>query len=232
MMEESLRFFKDNEVFIYLFLGIIAVWQLRKFTLAWGELRGAAFGLERESSQNRLNWVASVLIIILVLGVTEFALVSFVVPIVPDATPISTPTLDLLATPTSILEAEAPDAFGAVNVTPLPIMETENWGCVPGLVDIISPADGDTVQGIVAIIGTADIPNFGFYKFEMAALNDASWLTIQAGDTITYEGTLGYWDTARLDPGDYTLRLVITDNQGQPAEPCVVQVRVELPTKP
>ena len=227
-MEESLRFFKDNEVFIYLFLGIIAVWQLRKFTLAWGELRGAAFGLERESAQTRLNWIASILIFIFVSGVAEFALVSFIVPTVPDATPLSTPTLDLLATPTGILEAEAPDAFGAANATSLPTMETENGGCIPGMVDIISPADGDTIQDIVEIIGTADIPNFGFYKFEMAALNDASWLTIQAGDTITHEGRLGYWDTTRLTPGDYALRLVVTDNQGEPAEPCVVQVRVEL----
>lgn len=229
-MEESLRFFKDNEVFIYLFLGIIAVWQLRKFSLAWGELRGAAFGLERESAQTRLNWVASMLVFMLVLGVAEFALVSFIVPTVPDATPLSTPTLDLLAAPTTILDTETSDAFSAANATPLPIVETENEGCIPGLVDIISPAYGDTVQGIVAIIGTADIPNFGFYKFEMAALNDASWLTIQAGDIITHEGRLGYWDTARLAPGDYTLRLVVTDNQGQPTDPCVVQVHVELPT--
>ncbi|MBU0512153.1 MAG: hypothetical protein KJ638_10715, partial [Chloroflexi bacterium] len=214
-MEEALRFFKDNEVFIYLFLGIVAVWQLRKFTVAWGELRGAAFGLERESAHRRLSWVASMLIFLLVSGVAEFALVSFVVPTVPEATPLSTPTLDLLATPTSILEAETPDAFGAANATPLPIVETENGGCIPGLVDIISPADGDTIQGIVEIIGTADIPNFGFYKFEMAALNDVSWLTIQAGDTITHEGRLGYWDTARLTPGDYALRLVVTDNQGE-----------------
>jgi hypothetical protein len=65
----------------------------------------------------------------------------------------------------------------------------------------------------------------------MAALNDPSWLTIQAGEVITQESRLGYWDTTRLTPGDYALRLVVTDNQGQAADPCVIQVRVEAPSE-
>jgi len=227
-MGEILRFFKVNEVLIYLILGILAIWQIRKFALAWGELRSAAFGLERESAQSHLNWAATMLIFIFILGVTEFGLVSFVVPAVPGAAPLLTPTLDLLATPTTILEAGA--AAAARDFTPVPTMETENEGCLPGSVDIIAPATGDTIQDIVEIIGSADIPNFGFYKFEMAAISDSSWLTIQAGEIITQEGRLGYWDTSRLSPGDYALRLVVTDNQGQSAEPCVIQVRVDPPT--
>ena len=104
-MGEILQFFKENEVFIYLILGIFAVWQFRNFILAWGELRNAAFGLERQSAQSRLNWVATILIFMFILGVGEFVLVSFVVPTVPDASPLITPTLDLLASPTITLEA-------------------------------------------------------------------------------------------------------------------------------
>lgn len=226
-MGDILRFFKENEVFIYILLGIFAVWQSRKFVLAWGELRNAAFGLERQSAQSRLNWVTTVLILILMLGVTEFVLVSFVAPTVPEATPLSTPTLDLLASPTIAMEANLVNS----NSTPIPTLEIENGGCIPGQVDIISPTNSETIQGIVEIIGSADIPNFGFYKFEMAAVNDLSWLTIQAGETITREGRLGYWDTTRLSPGDYVLRLVIIDNMGQSTNPCVIQVRVEPPSE-
>jgi hypothetical protein len=227
-MGEILRFFKENEVFIYLILGGFAVWQIRKFALAWVELRNAAFGLERESAQSRLNWVATMLIIVFMLGVGEFVLVSFVAPTVPGASPLTTPTLDLLASPTTTLEAKSL----TTDTTPVPTIETENNGCVSGQVDIISPENGETIRDIVEIIGSADIPNFGFYKFEMAAINDVSWLTIQAGETITQNGRLGYWDTTRLPPGDYALRLVITDNQGQSTEPCVVQVRVDPPSEP
>jgi hypothetical protein len=227
-MGEILRFFKENEVFIYLILGGFAVWQIRKFALAWRELRNAAFGLERESAQSRLNWVTTMLIIVFMLGVGEFVLVSFVAPTVPGASPLTTPTLDLLATPTTTLEAKAL----TTDTTPAPTIETENNGCVSGRVDIISPENGETIRDIVEIIGSADIPNFGFYKFEMAAINDVSWLTIQAGETITQNGRLGYWDTTRLTPGEYALRLVITDNQGQSTESCVIQVRIDPPSEP
>lgn len=226
-MGEILRFFKENEVFIYLILGVFAAWQTRNFILAWGELRNAAFGLERENAQSRLNWVTTMFILVLMLGVVEFVLVSFVVPTVPDASPLLTPTLDLLASPTTIMETGSPNPES----TQLSIIDTENSGCIPGKIDIISPENGETIKDIVEILGSADIPNFGFYKFEMAAVDDLSWLTIQAGEIITHEGRLGYWDTTRLNPGDYGLRLVITDNQGQSTEPCTIQVRVDLPSE-
>ena len=226
-MGDFLRFFKENEVFIYLILGIFAVWQIRNFTLAWRELRNAAFGLERESAQSRLNWVTTMLIFIFMLGISEFVLVSFVAPTMPEASPLLTPTLDLLASPTTTLEAISLPS----DPTPAPTIEIENGTCLPDLVDIISPENGETIRDIVEITGSADIQNFGFYKFEMAAINDTAWLTIQAGDMITREGRLGYWDTTRLIPGDYALRLVVTNNLGESTEPCVIQVRVDPPSE-
>ena len=224
-MGEALRFFKDNEVFIYLFLGIPAVWQIRKFALAWGELRSAAFGLERESAQSKLNWATMMLISIFLLGVAEFGMISFIIPTVPGA--LATPTLDLLASPTTTL---APGEVAENQETPAPTVEAENDGCISGQVEILSPEEGETIQDIVEITGSADIPNFGFYKFEMAAVSDAIWLTIQAGETITQNGRLGYWDTTRLSPGDYALRLVVADNQGESVDPCVIRVRVDPPS--
>jgi hypothetical protein len=226
-MGDILRFFKENEVFIYLILGVFAVWQLRNFVLAWRELRNAAFGLERENAQSRLNWVATMLIFIFTLAISEFVIVSFVAPTLPEASPLSTPTIDLLASPTVTLEA----IEQVTNSTPIPVIEAESGNCVPGRINILSPEDGETIRDIVEIIGSVDIPSFGFYKFEMAALNDSSWLTIQAGENITREGRLGFWDTTRLQPGDYALRLIVTDNQGQATEPCVIQVRVDPPSE-
>ena len=47
-MEEALRFVRAYEIFIYVILGALAFWQILQFARAWEELRGAAFGLERE----------------------------------------------------------------------------------------------------------------------------------------------------------------------------------------
>jgi hypothetical protein len=40
------------------------------------------------------------------------------------------------------------------------------------------------------------------------------------------QGSLGQWDTTSVPPGDYQLRLVVTDNQGQALPACVISVRV------
>ena len=231
-MEEALRFFRAFEVWIYLLLGLGGLFYIRKFALAWQELRGAGFGLERESAQRRLNQSASVLVLLLTMAVTEFVLVSFIAPAVPGATPLLTPTLDLLATPTTTLPALTAEAVGVPatlepGATPAqPI--SQGTGCVPGQIEITSPQNGQEISSIVPITGTADIPNFGFYQFKMKLPTDPEnlWATIQAGNAPVNGSQLGFWDTRRLLPGDYQLALVVVDNEANVSEPCVIQVRV------
>lgn len=226
-MGEILRFFKENEIFIYLILGIFGLWQIRQFGLAWGELRTSAFGLERQSAQARLNRVTYLLVMIFMMGVVEFLLVSFVVPTIPSSSPLITPTLDLLATPTTLLEVES----SPVDSTIVPTNESATSNCVPGQIEITSPSNDETIHDIAEIIGSVNLPNFAFYKFEMTIANESSWLTIQAGEIITTSGRLGYWDTSRLPPGEYDLRLIVVDTEGNPSDPCVIRVRVDPPTE-
>ena len=234
-MEEALRFFRAYEIWIYLFLGLGGLIYIRKFILAWQELREAAFGLERDSAQTRLNQSASALTLLLALSVTLFFLVSFVAPTLPGAIPLPTPTLDLLATATSTLPPTQAETGG----TPLaetPTLSTTplagGAGCIPGQIDITSPPNGSEIQGTVIITGTASTANFGFYKLEMKRVEEANWLTILAGNEVKINGTLGAWNTSLLSPGDHQLSLVITDNQGKSFDPCVIQVRVTNPTPP
>jgi len=224
VIEEALGFFRVFEVWIYLLIALGGLFYIRRFALAWQELRGAAFGLERENAQGRLNHSASVLVLLIAMAVTEFVLVSFVAPTIPGATPLPTPTLDLLATPTITLPATTP-LPGEATAAPLPTGLSAS-GCVPAQVEIFSPAAGQEVVNVVVITGTVNIPNFGFYKLEMKRPDEAIWATIQAGNEIRMEGKLGDWDTRRLPPGDYQLGLVVVDNEARALPPCVVQVRV------
>lgn len=225
-MEEALRFFKANELWIYLLLGLGGLLFTARFLKAWNELRQSAFGLERESAQTRVNQAASVLVLLFVAVIAEFAIVTFVVPAVPGANPLLTPTLDLLSIPLQPLDPAA-DETPQPAAPPVGLPEVGlGEGCVPELVMLLSPVSGETIQGTVPIMGTANIPNFGFYKFEMARPNEQNWLSIQAGNNIVQEDWLGNWDTGRLAPGIYWLRLVVTDNQGQSLPPCTVEVNV------
>lgn len=229
-MEEAISFFRAFELWIYLLLGLGGLYYLRKFILAWQELQGASFGLERESAQSRLNQSASALVLLLTMAVVEFVLVSFIAPAMPGMAPLPTPTLNLLATATITLPASAPQPNGTVVATPLLIPELPSGsGCIPGQIDITMPKAGEEVSGVAPVVGTADIPNFGFYKFEIKRPNETVWLTIQAGNTPVQGGKLGDWDTTRLSPGEYQLGLVVVDNQAQASQPCVIQVRVSRP---
>jgi len=231
-MEEVLQFFKVYEVWIYVFLGVVAFWQIRKFLQAWEELRQAAFGLERDAAQSRVNQSAGTLFVLLLMAMAEFVLVYFVVPSVPGASPLPSPTMNPLLTSTPTLLAET--VIAGDQLTPVPAVEVEsgtNQGCVPGKVEITSPKDGEQVSGVVKIIGTARIDNFGFYKYEIARPGETVWLSLNAGQNPVDNGELGDWITDVLPPGEYLLRLLVTDNQGQAMPPCVIRVQIMPPTE-
>ena len=227
-MNEFLRYLKELEYLIYIILGIFTVWQLRKFYSAWEELRAAAFGLERESAQARLNRSAALLVVLLFLATAEFGMVSFIIPAIPGVEPLPTATLDLLATPTITLAAEAVTSSADVQETGTEIIQT---GCIPGEVMITFPENDSTVQGVVEVEGTVNIADFGFYKFEISRSGTDSWLTIQAGVSPKDNEELGFWDTTQLESGNYYLRLIVIDNQGIQREPCAVYLYVEPPSE-
>jgi hypothetical protein len=232
-MEEVLRFFRTYEIWIYLVLALAGLLYVRKFILAWDEMRAAAFGLERESAQRRLNQSASLLVLLLFMAIGLFVAVSFIAPTFPGSNPLLTPTLNLLTTPTNTLSPEEQARETAEMVesvqTTTPTEELLGEGCTRDQAVITEPRDGSEISGIVMVRGTADIPNFGFYKYEVARPGETVWLTIQAGRAITQNADLGQWDTRTLDSGEYMLRLVVTDNQGASIEPCIIQVRVNNP---
>lgn len=234
-MDEALLFFRSYEVWIYLLLGLIGLYYIRKFILAWQELKAATFGLERESAQGRLNAAASMLVLILALALVEFTLVSFIIPTRPQVMAIATPTLDLLATPTNTLMTTEV----IVEVTPgenseLPTATpplSEESGCIPEEVYIDAPSEGTSINGIIEIRGTVQADNFGFYKLEMKRSDEQSWLTILAGNQTKQNEVLGAWNTSLLAAGEYQLALVVVDNQGQSLPACIVKIFITNPTQ-
>jgi hypothetical protein len=234
-MSEALRFFKQYEFVVYAILGLGGAVYFFRFVRAWQEVRDARFGLERESGQRRLNQAAIALFLLILLGVMVFSLVTFVEPLLPVADILSTPTIDLLATPgeegTPDPNAAAELAIGeAATATPLPTVEVLEDGCVPGVLEITSPEAGDTISGEIDVLGTVKIPDFGFYKFEIARAQECLWLTIRAQRSIVEDDVLvDNWDTSRWTAGEYVLQLVVTDNSGESLPPCRIPVRIGTP---
>lgn len=134
-----------------------------------------------------------------------------------------TPTLKVLVIPTGTLTTEL--ATSLAETLAAPAIETAT-GCVPNQLEITSPKPGQEVSGIVVLIGTVGIPNLGFYKYEIAPQGSENWSTISAGRDAKVNESLGKLYAKEFPPGEYLLRLVASDNQGQSFPPCIVPIRV------
>lgn len=221
-MVELYRFLASYEALIYILLAIGALFSFRSLWRAWGEWRVAVFSLEREFSARRLGRSAAISALIIILFCAEFFMASFVIPGLPAEFFLTTPTLDLISTPTGTLSPQAMTEFAGGQ----PPQQASASGCIPNQVMIAYPEPADEIRGAIEIRGTVNIPNFGFYKYEVAPAGSDTWVTISAGRSVVNDASLGRWDTTALTPGDYQLRLVVTDNQGQVLPACIVPVRV------
>jgi hypothetical protein len=227
-MNEFLLFIEEHQTWLYFLIAFIGLVYLRSAYLSYRELRRAIFGLERERAASRLVRAGAMLALVVAGWIAVFVIATITSPALPLSvrqTPI--PTVALLATPDT--PEGAPD-LGSNTATPIQAPEIDHSGCLNESATIISPKDGDTVQGTVRILGKANIPNFAFYMVEYRRL-DGDWLTVSAGsDAIceTCEETeeLGTWDTSLVEPGFYGFRLVVSDTAGNAPLPCEIQIRI------
>ena len=212
------------EQLIYIALAISGLFAFRWMYRSWREWRDAVFGLEREFALRRLGQATALSLILLTLFFLEFYVAIFIAPTLPASDILSTPTLNLLPTPVGTI---SPDAATQAALAPItPVVQSGMSGCVQDQIMITSPSSGDELSGIVDLIGTADVPNFGFYKYEVAPAGTTNWATVSAGDQPVRDDMLGQLNTTILANGDYFLQLVILDNVGKTLEPCIIAIRV------
>ncbi len=226
-MESILTFFSKFAPLIFLLLIIGLVVGIHHLTQARGELRLANFGLEREIAHQHSNKAVVLLLLVGFFGVFELFLVLFLAPNLSASSTIPTATLNPLGTLSNTLSPEQVALLGTP--TAGAPAESSSTGCIPGQIMITSPLPGSEVRGKISLEGTANIPNFGFYKYEFSIQGSDIWSTVQAGNKVVNDGWLGDWDTSNIVPGDYLLRLVVTDNNGSAFPPCIIPIRVKAP---
>lgn len=224
-METVYRFLANYEGLIYILLSLGGLFAFRWLWKSWREWRDSVFGLEREFAVRRLSQALMVSVLILFLFLGELFLASFVAPALPSSDILVTPTLTILNQTQGSLSSNP--AVALTLVTPVSnSAPAAADGCVPGEIILTSPEPGQEISGTVTLVGTVKVDNFGFYKYEVAPQGTETWATISADRKMVNEGELGFWDTSTLTPGDYQLRLEVTDSQGQAYSPCVIPVRV------
>lgn len=227
-MKDVFLFLRTYEAAIYLIVGIAGIICLRKFLIALQEIKNSVFGLERDNGIKHLTQSVSLLVLLLILGFGEFIFITVIGVKLVGNQVLATPTLNLQSTETVSPALNSTSTPGADGSAPTLVVASGN-GCIPGKISWTSPTAGQELQGMVELTGTANTPDFGFYKYEYAQAGSDTWITLQAGTAPVTEGKIGNWDTSQVTPGDYQLRLVVTDNSGQASPPCVIQVKVKAP---
>lgn len=121
-----------------------------------------------------------------------------------------------------------PGQFGDLPLAPL--RECTD-GAIRPEIFIAQPAAGESVHGVVPIIGTVQLPNFDHFEAQYGVGRDPQgWGWISGPHLAPVQnGLLTRWDTSHLAPGPYTLRIRAFDRQ-QHAVEARVQVRVVAPT--
>jgi hypothetical protein len=228
-VEELIRFVVNYEMGIYLILGVVFVINLQKMIRALINKRKATFGLEKEIAQKNLRSSITLLSLVALFGISNFILVSVASIQYPGMEQLPTPTVDMLATKEPVMEdlmpVEEEDEGASATQTAIAVT-----GCIPDVLEWKNPTNDAEVSGSVELIGTVNVPNMGFYKYEYRYQPDSIWTPISAGNKPVIDEPLGgVWNTEEITPGNYYLRLVISDNANNLLQPCEIQVKVLAP---
>ena len=124
---------------------------------------------------------------------------------------------------------DSPGEISTVASTETAFPDVEIGDCAPD-VAITAPPSGVSIAGEVAIFGTANPENFGYYDMEIfGPATRGRWISIF--DTLRREplidDILATIDLEGLESGSYLLRLLVTNAEGVGAGQCVIQVEVE-----
>lgn len=224
-MADFYRFLIKYETWIYILLAIGGLISLRNLASALFARYKAYWGMEKEISDKRIRTALTSVFLLGLLGLAQFVFVSFAVVRLPGLMQVATPTIDPFAAPT----LQLPE--GLMDITPEALAQTQTaiaiTGCIPEMLEWTFPKSGDSVSGSVELKGTVNVVNLGFYKYEYRQQGVEDWIPIAAGNVPVVDDLLGgNWNTEQLTPGNYELRLVVSDNQNKLLQPCVIQVKV------
>ncbi|MCC9645102.1 FG-GAP-like repeat-containing protein [Rhodopirellula sp. JC740] len=94
----------------------------------------------------------------------------------------------------------------------------EGWSGVGGdeipTAIITSPADAESVTGMVSISGTAAHEDFDIYRLSYRRVDETTYTEFHTSSTAVENGELGVWDTSLLLNDEYVIRLEVATSEG------------------
>ncbi len=242
---QLVRVISEYSFWLYGLCGLGIIYYIWLAVQARREAGRTIFTLERETTAGQAYRALSVALVFTVIASVIFFIANVLeprldFPVIEEPTPsallMPTPSPSpvpptIAPTPTATRARptprpqEEPTETPAPTVTPVPPTPI----CPSPGVQITSPGMDAILNGPVQILGTANIPNFQYYKVELGSgENPTSWsLFSDIHKSSIAGGLLDIWDPSAYPPGVYKLRLTVVDNTGNYPLPCEVRVIVE-----
>jgi hypothetical protein len=230
-----------SEYYIWLIgacvLGIL--FYIGRAIAAHREKSRAIFTLEKETAAStRLRSIGMVFVLLILGGAIYFTATYLEPNLDLETENETTPTVLLQPTPTPTPGTPTATPLPVPTRTPRPTQTPETTptptpkpvilpDCPNPQARLTNPTVNAVLKGVVEIRGSANIDNFGYYKFEFRSEGASEWSFIQDFKEPVADGILGSWNTAGLPAGTYTFRLVVVDKTGNYPEPCEVDVIIE-----
>ena len=132
----------------------------------------------------------------------------------PTAAPTARNAIPPTAAPTRAPARPAPAAAPAV-------------ACPDARVQITYPANGAAISGVTNFLGTANVPDQAYYKFEYKPASSPTWqyLTQFEGKTVVNDKLMDFFTTT-IAPGVYDFRLIAVERSGNYPPPCEIRLTV------
>lgn len=235
-MNTLVNFVDRIGLLVYILSGVGIFFAIRGLVQAIRSRRIAVFGLEREAARQKQRRSFNIILLLLLLCGAIYINSNIIAPnlLATDAEPTPTPVVFVTqqASPT-------PPLLLYPTITPTPGLapaeaaesgagtDEEIDGCQIIGANITEPQPGQNVSGQIVVQGQANILGFAQYKFEIKGpgTND-SWVVVGTFTSAVPEGFLGTWDSTSLLPGNYTLRMVVSREDGSYPAPCEVPIVV------
>ena len=230
----------DYAIWLYVLLVLVALLFLRAYVVARRERDNSIFTMERESAAGRMAQATMGLLVTLIAIAGVVYTAKILVEEVPLPEVIPTPTVlialppsptppPLLPTPTMTgTPRPRPTLAPEETETPTPELSSATPPDCPNPgVRISEPGSGAIVSGVIQIVGSATLSDFGYYKFEFRGNGFSDWTFIQRFEEPISGGILGAWDTNSVTSGEYEFRLVVVDQTGNYPTPCTVRLSVQ-----
>ncbi len=173
--------------------------------------------------------------ILLLAGYEYTWVIGDAVTITPPPAATATPSVPL-ASATAVPPTAAPTARGAAPPTAAPTRAATQpkpatapaAACADSRARITYPANGAAISGVTNFLGTANLPDQAYYKFEYKPASSPTWqyLTQVDGKTVINDKLMDFFTTT-IAPGVYDFRLIAVDRSGNYPSPCEIRLTVQ-----